>query len=56
VFGAAVGEQRFHYYAEFEFPNMDSFKQVAGSPEFGAAGKDAADMGIPFSVHFAEIE
>jgi hypothetical protein len=56
VFGAAVGEPRFSYYAEFEFPDKESFKQVAGSPEFAAAGKDAADMGIPFTVHFAGVE
>jgi hypothetical protein len=56
VFGTAFGEQRFRYYAEFEFPDMASFKEVAGSPEFAASGKDAAGMGIPFTVHFAEIE
>lgn len=56
VFGAAVGEPRYRYYAEFEFPDRDSFRQVASSPEFAASGKDAASMGIPFTVHFAEIE
>jgi hypothetical protein len=56
VFGAAVGEPRFAYYAEFEFPNLDSFRKVAASPEFAASGNDAAGMGIPFTVHFAEIE
>ena len=49
-------EQRFHHYAEFEFPDMTSFGEVARSPEFAATGKDAAEMGIPFTVHFAEIE
>jgi hypothetical protein len=56
VFGAAMGEPRFTYYGEFEFPDMATFKEVAGSPEFGAAGKDAFGMGVPFTVHFAEIE
>jgi hypothetical protein len=56
VFGAAVGEPRFAYYAEFEFPDRDAFKQVAASHEFAASGKDAAAMGVPFTVHFAEIE
>jgi hypothetical protein len=57
IFAAPPGmEQRYRYYAEFEWPDMATFQQVAGSPEFAAAGKDAADMGIPFSVHFAEIE
>jgi len=55
VFGAAMGEPRFRYYAEFEFSDMDSFKKVAGSPEFAASGKDAMAMGVPFTVHFAEI-
>jgi hypothetical protein len=57
IFAAPPGmEQRYRHYAEFEFPDMASFQAVAGSPEFAAAGKDAAGMGIPFSVHFAEIE
>ncbi len=56
VFGTATGDPRYRYYAEFEFADQDSFEQVAASPEFAAAGKDAAGMGIPFTVHFAEIE
>jgi hypothetical protein len=57
IFAAPPGmEQRYRYYAEFEWPDLATFQQVAGSPEFAAAGKDAADMGIPFSVHFAELE
>ena len=46
---------RYRHHAEFEFPDMASFQEVAGSPEFAAAGKDAAGMGIPFTVHFAEL-
>jgi hypothetical protein len=49
-------EQRYRHYAEFEFPDLASFQEVARSPEFAASGKDAAGMGIPFSVHFAELE
>ncbi len=56
VFGTAFGDQQYRYYAEFEFPDKETFKQVASSPEFAASGKDAAGMGIPFTVHFAEIE
>jgi hypothetical protein len=57
IFAAPPGmEQRYRYYAEFEWPDMATFQEVVSSPEFAAAGKDAADMGIPFSVHFAEIE
>ncbi|HKP17577.1 MAG TPA: hypothetical protein VJT84_03795 [Gaiellaceae bacterium] len=57
VFAAPPGmEQRYRYYAEFEFPDMASFQEAARSPEFAASGKDAAGMGIPFTVHFAELE
>jgi Domain of unknown function (DUF1330) len=54
VFGTAGGEPQFRYYAEFEFADVNSFRQVSASPEFAAAAKDAAEMGI--SVHFVEIE
>jgi hypothetical protein len=56
IFGAAFGEPLYRYYAEFEFPDMASFQEVTSTPEFGAAGKDAAEMGIPFVVHFADVE
>ena len=55
VFGAPMGEPKFKYYAEWEFPDMSSFKSAARTEEFMATGKDAADMGIPFHVHFAEL-
>jgi hypothetical protein len=55
VFGAPVGEPRFNYYAEWEFPNMDAFKAAARTPEFAESGKDAMAMGVPFQVHFAEV-
>lgn len=44
------------YYAEFEFPDMDSFNAIAGSDEFRATGADAAEMGIPHSVYLVEVE
>jgi hypothetical protein len=34
---------------------MDAFKAGANSPEFAASGKDATEMGIPFTCHFAEV-
>jgi hypothetical protein len=55
VFGNPFGERRFVYYAEFEFDDMDAFQTAAHSPEFARSGEDAAAMGIPFSVHFAEL-
>jgi hypothetical protein len=55
VFGAPVGEPRFKYYAEWEFADMDAFRTAARTEEFMATGKDAAEMGVPFEVHFAEV-
>ena len=56
VFGSPFGEPKYRYYAEFEWADMDAFKAAANSEAFAAAGKDAAAMGIPFTVHFASIE
>ena len=55
VFGAPMGEPRYRYYAEWEFPDMDAFKAAARTPEFMATGKDAMEMGGRFHVHFAEV-
>jgi len=56
VFGSPVGEPKYRYYAEFEWDDMDAFKEAAKSEAFAASGSDAAAMGIPFSVHFASVE
>jgi hypothetical protein len=55
VFGAPFGEPAYRYYAEFEWSERDAFEAAAGSEEFMASGRDAMSMGIPFTVHFAEI-
>jgi hypothetical protein len=55
VFGSPFGEPPFAYYAEFEWSDKDAFKAVVGSAEFAASGKDAMDMGIPFTIAFVEI-
>ena len=55
MFGAAVGEPKYKYYAEFEWADMDAFKAATRSEEFAAAGKDAMEMGIPFNVYFVEL-
>ncbi len=55
VFGAPVGDPKFRYYAEWEFADMDAFRRAAKTAEFAATGRDAAEMGIPFHVHFAEV-
>jgi hypothetical protein len=56
VFGAPRGEPKYPYYAEWEFADRDAFEAAGRAPEFMATGKDAMEMGIPFHVHFAEIE
>jgi hypothetical protein len=56
VFGAPGGEPRFRYYAEWEFSDRDAFKAAARTPEFAETGKDAMEMGVPFHVHFAEVD
>jgi hypothetical protein len=56
VFGAPMGEPRFKYYAEWEFADRDAFKEAARTPEFMETGKHAMTLGIPFHVHFADVE
>ena len=55
VFGAPMGEPRYRYYAEWEFPDGDAFNAAARTDEFRATGKDAMEMGVPFHVHFAAV-
>jgi hypothetical protein len=55
VFGAPMAEPRFTYYAEWEFPDRDAFKAAARTPEFMETGRDAMEMGVPFTVSFAEL-
>jgi uncharacterized protein (TIGR02118 family) len=55
VFGAPMGEPRYRYYAEWEFADMDAFKQAARSEEFLATGKDAMQLGSSFDVLFADV-
>jgi hypothetical protein len=55
VFGAPMGEPKHRYYAEFEWPDLESFKAGAASPEFAASGKDAMEMGVAFNVEFARL-
>ena len=53
--GTPFGEPAFAYYAEFEWADREGFKAGTRSEEFAASGKDAMDMGIRFSVTFAEL-
>jgi len=54
VFGSPH-EQRFFYYAEFEFPDRDAFNAAVRTPELRATGEDAQALGVPHTVHFAEV-
>jgi hypothetical protein len=56
VFGAPMGEPRFKYYAEWEFPDLEMFQAAARTREFTDTGVDAMELGIPMAVQFAEIE
>ena len=56
VFGTPFGEPAYRYYAEFEWDDRESFDAAVRSDAFAASGKDAMEMGIPFTVHFAAIE
>jgi hypothetical protein len=56
VLGSPFGEPKFGYYAEFEWLDMDSFKEAAKSEEFAASAKDAMSRDIPFTVHFVTVE
>jgi len=51
-----MGEPKHQYYAEFEWPDSESFKTGVSSPEFAASGKDAMAMGVAFNVEFARLE
>ncbi len=56
VFNAPLGDRRYRYYAEWEWPDMDAFKAGTRSKEFMETGKDAMDMGGRFAVMFAEVD
>jgi hypothetical protein len=55
VFGSPFGDPPYAYVAEFEWADMDGFNAAVRSDEFAAAGKDAMEMGIPFTVAFSEL-
>jgi hypothetical protein len=55
AFGSPFDKPGFAHYAEFEWADMESFKAATASEEFAATGKDAIEMGIPFTVTFAEL-
>jgi hypothetical protein len=54
VFGSAQGESDVKYYFEYEFPDMDAFRQAGEGLMKGA--EDAKTRGWSFRAYFAEIE
>ncbi len=54
-FGAPFGEPAFAYLAEFEWADRDAFKAAVGTEAFAASGKDAMEMGIPFTATFTDV-
>jgi hypothetical protein len=55
IFGSPGGEPDRQQYAEFEFPDRESFNRGMGSDEMRAAVEDGQTQGIPFHVYFVEL-
>jgi hypothetical protein len=55
AFGSPFGEPPYAYQAEFDWADRDAFEAAVSSEEFAATGKDAMEMGIPFTVAFVEF-
>ena len=55
VFGAPMGEPKYRYFGEWEFPDRDTFTAASRSDEFMATGRDAREMGGRLTVMFAEL-
>jgi hypothetical protein len=56
IFGSPSGEPDHQHYAEFEFPDRDSFKEGMNSSEMSATVQDANSTGIPFVVYFVDVD
>jgi hypothetical protein len=55
VFGSPAGEPDRKQYAEYEFPDRESFDRGMGSDEMKAAVDDALTRNIPLHVYFVEL-
>jgi hypothetical protein len=56
VIGSPMGEAAHAYYAEWEFPDKETFDTAVRSEEFMATGKDAYKRGLPKpTVQFVEL-
>jgi hypothetical protein len=54
IFGSPDGNHDAEQFAEFTFPDMETFKAGMGSSEMAATVGDAQTTGIPFRVYFTE--
>ena len=52
---APAGNPDREQYAEFEFPDRESFDRGMTSKEMTAAVEDGQTQGIPFHVYFVEM-
>ncbi len=55
IFGSPAGKPDREQYAEFEFPDWQSFDRGMTSKEMTAAVEDGQTQGIPFHVYFVEM-
>jgi hypothetical protein len=53
--GSPFGEPVFKHYAEFEWADKEAFESATRSAEFNETGRDAMEMGIPFTATFVEL-
>jgi hypothetical protein len=55
IFGTPGGDSEYAQYAEFEFPDRETFNRGMGSDEMKAAVEDGQTQGIPFHVYFVDV-
>ena len=56
ITGAAIGDAKHAYYAEFEFADKQAFDEFVRSEMFMGAGRDVMERGWQLSsVEFAEL-
>jgi hypothetical protein len=54
ILGSPAGKADLAHYFEYEFPDREAWK--AGQEGLMRAADDAAELGVPFQVYFAEVE
>jgi hypothetical protein len=54
IFASPIGDGRYRYFAEFTWPDRESFEAGTSSEAFSASAKDAMTLGIPFHAYLVE--